>query len=69
MGIEQFFKTLLGKSGYSDKAADEVWKWYTVPPKKSKSGKKWHHKAMLIDPRRTKLAIVNTEEFESQVAS
>jgi hypothetical protein len=39
--IEQVFKSLLGKSGYSEKASNEVWKWYGTPPKKSKAVKKW----------------------------
>jgi hypothetical protein len=33
---EQTFKSMLGKSGYSKKASEEIWKWYTVQPKKRK---------------------------------
>jgi len=35
-------------------------------PKKSKSVKNWHSKAMLIDPRKTKLTIVNIQTLECQ---
>jgi hypothetical protein len=36
------FKSLLRKSGYSEKASNEVWKWYRTPPKKkSKAVKNW----------------------------
>ena len=35
-------------------------------PKKSKSVKNWHSKAMLIDPRKTKLTIINLETLECQ---
>jgi len=34
---EQAFKSMLGKSGYSEKASDEIWKWYTTPTKENKS--------------------------------
>jgi hypothetical protein len=59
--IESAFKSLLGKSGYSDKASNEVWKWYRSPPKKSKAVKKWHSRARLIDLRKTRLTIIKTE--------
>jgi hypothetical protein len=64
--IEKALKSLLGKAGYSEKASNEVWKWYRIPPKKSKTLKKCHDKAMLIDARKTKITIINAEELESQ---
>jgi len=30
---EKTFKSSLCKTGYSEKTADEVWKWYTSPTK------------------------------------
>ena len=29
--------------------------------KKTKAAMKWHHSAMLVDPRKTKIIIINTE--------
>jgi len=60
-GIGQAFKILLSKSGYSDKATNEVWKWYRTPPKKSKKLKKWHSLALLVDPKKTRITILHTE--------
>ena len=34
---EQAFKSLLGKSGYSEKVSDEIWKWYTAPTRGNKN--------------------------------
>jgi hypothetical protein len=34
---EQAFKSMLGKSGYSEKTSDEIWKWYTAPTQKNKN--------------------------------
>jgi len=52
--IEQVFKSLLGKSGYSEEASNEVWKWYTAPPKKNKTLKKKHDNTMPICTRKTR---------------
>ena len=35
-------------------------------PKKSVSVKNWHSKAMLIDPRKTRLTIINIQTLERQ---
>ena len=35
--------------------------------KKSEATKKWHSKAMLIDPRKTRLTIVNIETLDRKV--
>jgi hypothetical protein len=34
---------------------------FRLTPKKCKATKKWHSRAMLIDPRKTRLTIVNLE--------
>ena len=38
---EQAFKSLLGKSGYSEKVSDEIWKWYTAPTRGNKNSDNW----------------------------
>ncbi len=38
--LERAFRSLLGKAGYSEKAKNEVLKWYTSPTKKRKATKK-----------------------------
>lgn len=42
MGVktEIAFKSMLGKAGYSEKAKNEVWKWYKTPTKRRKATKK-----------------------------
>ena len=35
--------------------------------KKCESIKNWHSKAMLIDPKKTKLIIINTETLDRKV--
>jgi len=34
---------------------------FRLTPKKCQATKKWHSKAMLIDPRKTRLTIINLE--------
>jgi len=34
---------------------------FTLTPRKSKATKNWHSKAMLIDPRKTRLTIISLE--------
>ena len=36
--------------------------------KKSESIRNWHSKAMLIDPKKTRLVIINTETLDRQVS-
>ena len=38
---------------------------FRFAPKKGQATKKWHTKAMLIDPRKTKLTIIYTETVDA----
>ena len=62
--IEQAFKSLLGKAGYSKKAKSEVWKWYRLPPRKRKAVENWRSRAWLIDPNKTRITMSSDEVLE-----
>lgn len=59
--IVHALKSLLQKSGYSEEAQAEIWKWYKPTRKNRKALKKWHSRAMLIDFKKTTLTIVNND--------
>ncbi len=56
--LENAFKSLLQRSGYSDNATHEIMKWYQ-PKRNGKAIKKWHTKAMLVDFTKTKITILS----------